>query len=313
MLQIISLVCSALDAAHSAGVVHRDLKANNVNVATRDGRYVVKLLDFGIAKLLAPDENAAGLTQAGSRLGTATAMSPEQIRGEPVDQRTDIYALGVLIFHMLTGRYPFLAPTAQETDRMNLEAPVPRPSQSVPATPALDAVVLRCMEKIPDRRYQSAKAVLEALRAAVEGSSATLETVRPRQAIAVFIDVRTPAEMDGADESLFDDVADVLDLAERMLNEGGLSSLLHTGTSLLSARVLSDQTATAREEETQARAKAQALVRRIEIRPEAHPQVKVRVRVHVDAAEVTGTPSAPVVTGRIVDVTSWPDGTTVHG
>ncbi len=311
MLQIITPVCSALDAAHSAGVVHRDLKANNVNVAIRDGRYVVKLLDFGIAKLLAPDENTAGLTQAGSRLGTATAMSPEQIRGEPVDQRTDIYALGVLIFHMLTGRYPFLAPTAQETDRMNLEAPVPRPSLSVPVPPGVDAVVLRCMEKKPDRRYQSARAVMEALRPAVEGTVPTVEMVRPRQAVGVFVEVRTPGEMDGGDEALFDDVADVLDLAERMLNEAGLNSLLHTGTSLLSARVLPDQPPTAREEEARAREKAQALARRIATRPDAHPAVKVTVRVHVDVADVQGTPSAPVVTGRIVDVTAWPDSTTL--
>ena len=305
MLQIINPVCSALDAAHNAGVVHRDLKANNVNVAIKDGRCVVKLLDFGIAKLLMPDENSAGLTQAGSRLGTATAMSPEQIRGEPVDQRTDIYALGVLIFHMLTGRYPFMAPTAQETDRMNLESPAPRPSQTVPVPPGLDAVVLRCMEKIPDRRYQSAKAVLEALHAAVEGKSSAGDSQRPRQAIAVYVDVRTVGA-DPSDEALFDDVTDVLDLAERMLNEAGLNSLLQTGTSLLSARVLPDQAGAAREDETRARDRATALVRRLAIRPEAHPQVQVRVLVHVDAADLQGPPSAPVVTGRIVDVTSWP-------
>ena len=309
MLDILTPVCSALEAAHSAGVVHRDLKANNVNVAIRDGRYVVKLLDFGIAKLLAPDENSAGLTQAGSRLGTATAMAPEQIRGESVDQRTDIYALGVLIFHMLTGRYPFLAPTAQETDRMNLEAPAPRPSQSVPVPPALDTVVLRCMEKIPDRRYQSAKAVLEALRGAVQGTVANQETSRPKQAVAVFVDVRTPAQAQANDEALFDDIADVLDLAERMLHEAGLTSLLHTGTSLLSARVLSEQTAAAGEEEGKAREQARALARRIAIRPEAHPQVQVQVHVHVDAAELHGSPAAPVVTGRIVEVTAWPPGT----
>jgi serine/threonine protein kinase len=305
MLDIITPVCSALDAAHGAGVVHRDLKANNVNVAIKDGRYVVKLLDFGIAKLLAPDENTAGLTQAGSRLGTATAMAPEQIRGEPVDQRTDIYALGVLIYHMITGRYPFLAPTAQETDRMNLEAPVPRPSQSVPVSPALDAVVLRCMEKLPDRRYQTARSVLEALRAAVEGTKPGLETVRPRQAVAVFVDVIT-AGVVASDEALFDDVADVLDLAERRLHEAGLTSLLHTGTSLLSARVLPDQAQPGNPDELKVREQARALAQQLAARPTPHPNVQVKVMVHVDEAELHGNPSAPVVTGKIVDVSGWP-------
>ena len=83
VLEIITPVCSALDAAHAAGIVHRDLKASNLNVAEKDGHYVVKLLDFGIAKLLAPDPEVPGLTAAGTRLGTATAMAPEQIRGEP--------------------------------------------------------------------------------------------------------------------------------------------------------------------------------------------------------------------------------------
>jgi serine/threonine-protein kinase len=308
MLEIIIPVCSALDAAHSAGVVHRDLKANNVNVAVKEGRCVVKLLDFGIAKLLDPDEKTAGLTQAGSRLGTATAMAPEQIRGEPVDQRTDIYALGVLIYHMLTGRYPFLAPTAQETDRMNLEAPVPRPSQSVPVPPALDAVVLRCMEKVPDRRFQSAKAVLEALRSAIEGTKPAVEALRPRQAVAVFVDVITSGAVDASDEALFDDVADVLDLAERRLHEAGLTSLLHTGTSLLSARVLPDQAPSSSPDELKVREQARALAQQLAARPTAHPHVQVKVRVHVDEAELQGNPSAPVVTGRIVDVTGWPAG-----
>ncbi len=314
MLEILMPVCSALDAAHTAGVIHRDLKANNVNVTMRDGRCVVKLLDFGIAKLLDPDEQTAGLTQAGSRLGTATAMAPEQIRGEPVDQRTDIYALGVLIYHMLTGRYPFLAPTAQETDRMNLEAPAPRPSQSVPVPAALDAVVLRCMEKVPDRRYQSAKAVLEALKAAVEGGTRGPEPgARPRQAVAVFVDVSTAGGVEAADEALFDDVADVLDLAERRLHEAGLTSLLHTGTSLLSARVLPEQTDPGSPDEARVREQARVLVQQLAARPTPHPHVQVKVMVHVDQAELQGSPSAPVVTGRIVDVTSWPASSALSG
>src|SRR6185295_18765988 len=179
VLEIITPVCSALEAVHAAGIVHRDLKASNLNVAEKDGRYVVKLLDFGIAKLLAPDPEVPGLTAAGTRLGTATAMAPEQIRGEPVDQRTDVYALGVLMYHMLTGRVPFRGFTQQETDRLIQESPTPRPSQSVAVPQAVDAVVLRCMDKNPANRYQSANAVAEALRSAVMGEASGPPKVEP--------------------------------------------------------------------------------------------------------------------------------------
>jgi hypothetical protein len=162
------------------------------------------------------------------------------------------------------------------------------------------------MEKVADRRYQTAKSVLEALVAAVEGGKRVPDTTaRGRQAVAVFVDVST-AGVDAQDEALFDDVADVLDLAERRLHEAGLTSLLHTGTSLLSARVLPEQADAGSPDEVRVREQARALVQQLAGRPAPHPQVTVKVLVHVDEAELQGSPSAPVVTGRIVDVTSWP-------
>src|SRR5260370_4461204 len=100
VLEIITPVCSALDAVHAAGIVHRDLKASNLNVTVKDGRYIVKLLDFGSAKLLAPEPGGPGLTADGTRLVTATAIAPLQIRGEQVDSRSDVYPLRVLAYHM---------------------------------------------------------------------------------------------------------------------------------------------------------------------------------------------------------------------
>ena len=97
----------------------------------------VKLLDFGIAKLMRPDAGDAGLTVVGTRLGTSYTMAPEQIRAEPVDQRTDVYALGVVLYHLVTGQYPFRAEHMTDIERLHLEAPVPRPSQSAPVPPAL--------------------------------------------------------------------------------------------------------------------------------------------------------------------------------
>src|SRR5262249_13246467 len=108
-LSIVEPVCAALQAAHDVGVIHRDLKASNIFVVRRGSESVIKLLDFGIAKLVQPGAGGRGLTSAGTRLGTPYAMAPEQIRFGPVDARTDVYALGVLLHHLLTGRHPFEA------------------------------------------------------------------------------------------------------------------------------------------------------------------------------------------------------------
>ena len=132
VLEILEPVCSALQAAHDLGIVHRDLKASNIFIANVGGKRVVKLLDFGIAKLLHPDAGEGGLTVVGTRLGTSYTMAPEQIRGDGVDARTDIYALGVVLYHLLTGQYPFRAETMTDIERQHLEAPPPRPSQAAP-------------------------------------------------------------------------------------------------------------------------------------------------------------------------------------
>jgi serine/threonine-protein kinase len=307
VLEIITPVCSALEAVHAAGIVHRDLKASNLNVAIKDGRYVVKLLDFGIAKLLAPDPEVPGLTAAGTRLGTATAMAPEQIRGESVDQRTDVYALGVLMYHMLTGRVPFRGFTQQETDRMIQESPAPRPSQSAAVSQAVDAVVLRCMSKNPEERYPSAKAVAEALREAVLGGSASEQPPESRrQAAAVHVDAHVSDDADQTDEKLLDDVASVLDMTEHALRASGFAILLQTGTTLLGARVLSDDETTGAKEREQALEQARDLSRRIAAREGAHPGLRVEVRLHVDSAVVRGPHAAPAIGGVVVDVTTWP-------
>src|SRR4029077_9782109 len=142
VLEILEPVCSALEAAHTQGIVHRDLKASNILIVTQGERRIVKLLDFGIAKLMHPDAGDAGLTVVGTRLGTSYTMAPEQIRGDSVDPRTDIYALGVVLYHLLTGQYPFRAETMTDIERQHLEAPPPRPSQAAAIPLAIDAVTL---------------------------------------------------------------------------------------------------------------------------------------------------------------------------
>src|SRR5712664_3508426 len=155
-------VCEALRAAHAAGVVHRDLKASNVAG--------VKLLDFGIAKLVRTAPGERGLTAVGQRIGTPYAMAPEQIRGGAIDTRVDIYALGVLLYELLTGRYPFISGDPVEMERLHVEAPPPRPSAMAPVSPEIDSIVLRCMEKDAARRYPDVGAFVDALRAAVKGA-----------------------------------------------------------------------------------------------------------------------------------------------
>jgi serine/threonine-protein kinase len=159
-------IAEALAAAHRAGIVHRDLKPDNVQLAP-DGS--VKLVDFGVA--IAVDSSAQ---QGRSRVafGTPHYMSPEQAAGDPVDGRADLYALGVVLYEMLTGRVPFDAPThAEVLGQQRSAAPVP-PSRAPGVTAPLgelEAVVLRCLAKHPDERFRSLGELLSALEAARSG------------------------------------------------------------------------------------------------------------------------------------------------
>jgi serine/threonine-protein kinase len=153
-------VAEALDAAHRAGLVHRDVKPANVLLAG-DGR--VKVADFGIAKAVAE----ADLTQPGLMVGTAKYLAPEQVRGEAVDARTDIYSLGVVLYEMLCGRPPFVADTDAATALARLQRDPLRPRQVKASVPkALEEIVLRAMARDPADRYETAADLRAALLAA---------------------------------------------------------------------------------------------------------------------------------------------------
>ena len=159
IVSIISQVASALALAHRKEIVHRDLKPHNIMITQgEDGREHAKLLDFGIAKTFEFDANTK-LTATGSTIGTPQYMSPEQATGADVDARSDLYSLGIIIYEMLVGEVPFNDPslTAILVKHMN-ELPVP-PSQRRPdlqISPALEAIALRCLEKDPAKRFQTA-------------------------------------------------------------------------------------------------------------------------------------------------------------
>jgi serine/threonine-protein kinase len=240
-------------------------------------------------------------------------MAPEQIRGESIDQRTDVYALGVLIYHMLTGRYPFRADTRQEIERMNLEAPPPRPSQSVGVPPSIDAVVLRCMDKRPERRYESARAVAQALRLAMDGSAAGADNVAQRQVVGVYVDVRPAHDQDEAEEQLLEEVADTLEVAEHTLRLAGFVIPLNTGTTLLAVRVLAEDPETAREQRKRAIERTVVLAQELAARETGEPTLRVDICLHVDTAVVRGSAGAPEISGPIVDVSAWPRGTLWKG
>src|SRR5262245_37440948 len=134
---VIDEIASALIAAHDKGFIHRDLKPDNVFLVSREGRWPeVKLLDFGLTKLVSDKGDRPFQTKTGVLLGTPDYMSPEQARGRDIDYRTDIYALGVLMFEILAGRRPFpKGETPFETLQAHAELPVPSLSDACPSLP----------------------------------------------------------------------------------------------------------------------------------------------------------------------------------
>jgi eukaryotic-like serine/threonine-protein kinase len=176
-------ICNALAAAHGKGIVHRDIKPSNFLV-TPEGQ--LKLSDFGLATMQAGRK----ITQAGKTAGTFLYMAPEQIRGQEVTPRTDLYALGCMFYELLTGKPPFIGETPAATLHMHLKEPAPRVATTVlDCPPALDELIARLMEKDPALRPASAEEVAYALHAITP----TIEVRKPRRAIEPQDLSETPA------------------------------------------------------------------------------------------------------------------------
>jgi tetratricopeptide (TPR) repeat protein/predicted Ser/Thr protein kinase len=175
-VKILRQVCTALEAAHNEGVVHRDLKPQNIMVEA-NGRVCV--MDFGLARSM----ETSGLTQVGAILGTPAYMAPEQAKGLPADERSDLFSLGIIAYQMLTGTTPFKADTALASMLLRTQGPPPPPIEIVPTLPqGLNDIVMKMLATAPESRYQKAAELNKDLEDWQEGVLAR-QIVTPRMAM----------------------------------------------------------------------------------------------------------------------------------
>jgi serine/threonine-protein kinase len=188
--RVVSQVAAGLDAAHAAGLVHRDVKPANVLLSSEH----VYLGDFGLSRLQSASER---ITESGAWIGTVDYMSPEHLRGEPCDARSDVYALGCVLFAALTGGPPFRRDTVPQTMSAHLHQPPPRPSERAAVPAAFDRVVERALAKRPEDRYPSAGDLGRAVMAAAVGEPVTEQerTVATGAAAPADLTTAMPTEL----------------------------------------------------------------------------------------------------------------------
>lgn len=208
-------IASGLGAAHEQKIIHRDLKPENIFV-TRDGR--IKILDFGVAKVATHeadvDSGALTLTRAtspGTVMGTVGYMSPEQVRAEDADHRSDIFSFGCVLYEMLTGRRAFQAETAVETMHAILKEEPPKSS----IVPSLRSIVARCLDKRPDKRFESASDLALALQRTRDSGGAVVPNVTepglaPSIAVLPFANMSSDPEQDYFCEGIAEDIINAL-------------------------------------------------------------------------------------------------------
>lgn len=291
-VEILEPICNALAYAHGHGVIHRDVKASNVFLAEHDGRRRVVLLDFGLAKVIEP--GGLELTSSRSTLGTPSCMSPEQIRGDAVDARSDVYALGALCFHMLTGQLPFAGKTQSVMQYMHLHGQRPRPSSLAKVGAAFDEVITRAMAPDRDARPAGPQEFLTAFKEAARTQHPQRHGRRARhakhtqsQALALYVDVRVSSSRhEQSEDEVLDAMEAILDLAERHLSRHQFHVGLEGSSSLLFVRALSNDDSAQRSEGRQAALAALELRRSLDSRVGGELPLHVNICLHRDYALV---------------------------
>ena len=242
-LPIVAQVIDALQAVHDVGVIHRDIKAWNIMLQPSDrGAPRVKLIDFGIAKPSDYEEaRRPSLTTTGSALGTPHSMAPEQIHGLTLDTRTDIYALGVLLYEMLTGQKPFRGSSVAEVIDHHLNTPPPDASEVAPVPPKVGQIIQKCLAKRREDRYAQVRDVLVALRKAESGLDSSTHPQAAQKSvtgIALHVSFYFRCEEDEVEEEAFDLMDELMSEAIDGCDAIGLRIAMMSGDGFLAIGML---------------------------------------------------------------------------
>jgi serine/threonine-protein kinase len=300
---------AGLAAAHEHGVVHRDLKAQNIMVVPKGDWFTVKLVDFGIAKVLEPEK--LGLPEfvtTSTILGTPFYMAPEQILGQAVDQRTDIYALGLLLYELVTGELPFRGETRVEVEEMHLHATPPRASEVAPVSAGFDGVISRCLEKDPARRYATVGEAVADLRRVVSEVGALAEAP-DTVGVGLHVEARIDPGLTDVPEAAFDDVDAVMDLARGACADAELAIDLESASALLGLALLPPEEKLATAVRGRLIVIARDLDARLAQRPSRSPHVQVAITLHAASVQVKKDQGkTEFVEGELVHLGDWTAG-----